>query len=62
MESPRPMDLDKGKLLENRGKGLDKQACQTLLYNYLPLYLITQLYSGTVGSKVQGLGEPLVLN
>jgi hypothetical protein len=36
MESPRPLGLDKGKLLENWGRGLDKQAYRTLLYNYLP--------------------------
>ena len=35
MESPRPLGLEMGKLLENWGRGLDKQACRTLLYNYL---------------------------
>jgi len=27
VESPRPLGLDKGKLLKNWGRGLDKQAC-----------------------------------
>src|SRR6266581_4363408 len=29
IKSHRPSGLDKGKLLENYGRGLDKQACQT---------------------------------
>jgi len=38
VESLRPLGLEKGKLLENWGKGLDKQASRTLLYNYLPVH------------------------
>ena len=38
VECPGPLGLVKGKLPENWGRGLDKQACRTLLYNYLPLY------------------------
>ena len=46
VESPRPLGLEMGKLLKNWGRGLNKQACRTLLYNYLP-DTIRLRYQGT---------------
>ena len=61
VESPRPLGLEMGKLLENWGRGLDKQAYRTLLYNYLYLAAWTTLYGFPVSSQgVVTLGEDLV--
>ena len=58
VESPRPLGLDKGKLLKNWGRGLDEQASRTLLYNYLPKYYTAMYMAHTVSTLCAAFLQP----